>query len=144
MASPASPLILLPVDGSASSVRAAKHCATIAKAFKASVILLNVQPEIEDWQTHGIGRKAAEDHLGALAQEAMAEAARALGEAGIAFESVVEHGDAPSVIAAVAADRKCAAVVMGTRGQSELKSRLMGAVGMKVIHLVQIPVTFVH
>ena len=140
----ASPLILLPVDGSASSVRAAKYCAKLAKALNAGVILLNVQPEIEDWQTHGIGREAAEAHLGALAKEATADAAKALADAGIAFESVIENGNAPNVIARVAAERKCASVVMGTRGQSELKSRLMGAVGMKVIHLVQIPVTFVH
>ncbi|MBL0142957.1 MAG: universal stress protein [Betaproteobacteria bacterium] len=137
-------LILLPVDGSASSVRAANHCATLAKAFGATVILLNVQPEIEDWQTHGVGRQAAEDHLAALAKTVTAEPAKALADAGIAFESIVESGDAPEVIARVAEERKCTSVVMGTRGQSKLKGLLMGSVGMKVISLVQVPVTLVH
>lgn len=144
MADQASVPILLPVDGSACSVRAAGHCARLAKALGASVVLLNVQPGIEDWQTHGIGRKVAEDHLAALAKEAIAAAAEALADAGVPFEAVVEHGDAPEVIARIAAQRNCSSVVMGTRGQSELKSRLMGAVGMKVVHLVQVPVTFVH
>jgi len=144
MATSAPALILLPVDGSASSLRAAHHCATLAKAFGANVILLNVQPEIEEWQTHGVGRKAAEDHLAALARAATSEPAAALAGAGIAYETIVASGDAPAVIARVAEERQCASVVMGTRGQGNLKGLLMGSVGMKVISLVQVPVTFVH
>ena len=57
------PIILLPIDGSPSALRAAKFCTDVAKAFKASVVLLNVQPVIEDWQTHGLGHDAALAHL---------------------------------------------------------------------------------
>jgi nucleotide-binding universal stress UspA family protein len=144
MANPASSPIPLPVDGSESAARASRHCATVAKAFGARVIVLNVQPAIEDWQTHGLGRKAAEDHLGALAEAALKDALQVLAEAGIGCESLVRFGDAPSVIAQVVVECNCAAIVMGTRGQSELKSFIMGGVGMKVIHRVKVPVTFVH
>ena len=144
MASASSSLILLPVDGSASSVRAARHCATLARALGSGVLLLNVQPAIEDWQTHGVGRQAAEDHLRSLGASATAESAQVLADAGIACETLIEHGDAPQVIARVAAERGCSAVVMGTRGLGEVKNLLMGSVGAKVIHLVQVPVTFVH
>lgn len=137
-------LILLPVDGSESSVRAARHCATIARALASRVLVMNVQPRIEAWQTHGIGQKAAEDHLHAQAKEAMEGAAGVLTGAGVEFESIVEFGEAPAAIARVAAERKCSSVVMGTRGQGEFKGLVMGSVGMKVIHLVQVPITFVH
>jgi nucleotide-binding universal stress UspA family protein len=143
MATSASPLFLLPVDGSASSTRAARHCAKLAKALGASVILLNVQPAIEDWQTHGVGRKAAEEHLATLARQAAAEAAKVLGSAGVGFETVIEYGEAHEAIARVADGRKCTSVVMGTRGQGVLRSSLMGSVGMRVLHLVKVPVTFV-
>jgi nucleotide-binding universal stress UspA family protein len=137
-------LILLPVDGSPSSIRAAQHCAKLAKAFGARVLLLNVQPAVEDWQTHGVGRQAALDHHAARSREAMAEPAGVLTQAGIAFESLAESGSAPEVIARVAEERGCEAIVMGTRGQSELKSLVMGGVGMKVIHLAHVPVTLVR
>jgi len=137
-------LILLPVDGSPSSIRAAKHCAKLAKAFAARVILLNVQPAIEDWQTHGVGRHAAVDHHAARSREALAEPEGVLKAAGIAFETLAESGEAPEVIARVAEACGCGSIVMGTRGQSELKSLIMGGVGMKVIHLVRIPVTLVR
>lgn len=144
MANPAYSPILLPVDGSESAARAARHCAAVASALGARVIALNVQPAVEDWQTHGLGRKAAEDHLGTRAEAALKDAMAVLKEAGIDCESLVRFGDAPSVIAAVVVERSCASIVMGTRGQSELKSLIMGGVGMKVIHLVKVPVTFVH
>ena len=105
MAAQAPYLILLPVDGSDSSVRAARHCATVARALASRVIVMNVQPRIEAWQTHGIGQKAAEDHLNALAKEAMDGAAGVLAEAGVEFESIIEFGDAPGTIARVTAER---------------------------------------
>ena len=144
MAKSETAFILLPVDGSASAERASRYCATMARAFGSRVLVMNVQPEIEDWQTHGIGRKAAEDHLNALAKAALEGATKALAEAGVGFESIVRFGDAPTLIAQAVVERNCSAIVMGTRGQSELKSLIMGGVGMKVIHLVEVPVTFVH
>jgi nucleotide-binding universal stress UspA family protein len=137
-------LILLPVDGSESSVRAARHCATLARAFGSRVLLMNVQPEIADWQTRGIGQQAAEEHLNGLATAALESAAKVLADAGVGFESMVRFGDAPALIAQAVVERNCGAIVMGTRGQSELKSLIMGGVGMKVIHLVRVPITFVH
>jgi nucleotide-binding universal stress UspA family protein len=144
MSATAAALIVLPVDGSASSLRAAQHCAWLAKVSGARVLLLNVQPAIEDWQTHGIGRQAALDHLGSLAAQATADAERVLAGAGVPFERRVEFGEPPEVIARLAAEPGCTNVVMGTRGQSELKSLVMGGVGMKVLHLVQVPITFVR
>jgi nucleotide-binding universal stress UspA family protein len=144
MAQSPNSLILLPVDGSPSSLRASKHCAGVARAFGARVLLLNVQPEVEDWQTHGIGHQAAIDHLKTLASQALAEPGKALSGEGVAFDTLVEFGEAPAVIARVVKERGCGAIVMGTRGQSELKSLVMGGVGMKVLHLVEVPVTFVH
>jgi nucleotide-binding universal stress UspA family protein len=144
MDNPASSPILLPVDGSESAARAARHCAAMAKALGARVIVLNVQPAIEDWQTHGLGRSAAENHLAALAEAALKGPLAVLAEGGIECDSLVRFGDAPNVIAGVVVERHCASIVMGTRGQSELKSFIMGGVGMKVIHLVKVPVTFVH
>lgn len=138
------PIILLPIDGSPSALRAARFCADVAKAFKASVVLLNVQPLIEDWQTHGLGHDAALAHLNDRAKLALKDAGRPLSEAGLSYATVVEFGDAAEVIAQVAESRQCNHIIMGTRGQSGVNGLLMGSVGTKVLHLVTIPVTFVH
>ena len=138
------PIILLPIDGSPSALRAAEFCARVAKAFKATVVMLNVQPEIEDWQTHGLGHDAALAHLNDRARNALQEAGRLLSAEGVSYATVVEFGDPAEMIAKVADDRSCSHLVMGTRGQSGVKSMLMGSVGAKVLHLVTIPVTFVH
>jgi nucleotide-binding universal stress UspA family protein len=74
----------------------------------------------------------------------MAEPEKTLGGESVAFESRVDFGEPPAVIARVARELGCASIVMGTRGQGELKSFVMGGVGMKVLHLVEVPVTFVH
>ncbi len=137
-------LYLLPVDGSESAGRAAAHCARLAKALGGRVLVLNVQPRVEDWQTHGIGHESAVAHLRGIAAQALAAAETVLREAGVAHESLVEFGNPSETIARVAESRGCGAVVMGTRGQSELKSLVMGGVGMKVLHLVPVPITFVH
>lgn len=138
------PIILLPIDGSPSALRAAKFCAEVARAFGADVVLLNVQPAIEDWQTRGLGHDAALAHLNDRAKEALNEAGRLLLAEGVSYATVVEFGDAAEVIAGVAKDRACSHIVMGTRGQSGVKGMLMGSVGVKVLHLAEIPVTFVH
>jgi nucleotide-binding universal stress UspA family protein len=137
-------VILLPIDGSASALRAATFCAGLARAFKASVVLLNVQPEIEDWQTYGLGHDAALAHLNERARLALQEAGHALAQAGVSYATVVEFGPAAEVIASVAKDRACSQIVMGTRGQGAMKGALMGSVGAKLVHLVTIPLTFVH
>ncbi len=138
------PIILLPIDGSPSALRAAKFCAEVAKAFSASIVMLNVQPAIEDWQTRGLGHDAALAHLNDRARQALQEAGRELSVAGLSYATVVEFGDAAEVIATVAKDRACSQIIMGTRGQSGMKGMLMGSVGAKVLHLVTSPVTFVH
>jgi|OpeIllAssembly_1097287.scaffolds.fasta_scaffold483048_2 nucleotide-binding universal stress UspA family protein len=144
MADAESSLILLPIDGSGSSLRAAGHCAKLAKAFRCRVLVLNVQPKIEDWQTHGLGHQAALDHLTSLARQACEPAEKALSEAGVVHETAVEFGEPADVIARIVTERACSSLVMGTRGQGELRSVLVGSVGMKVIHLVRIPITLVH
>lgn len=139
-----SPVILLPIDGSPSSLRAALFCGEVAKAFKASVVLLNVQPAIEEWQTHGLGHDAALGHLNDRAKHSLQEAGHVLSGSGVSYATVVEFGDPAEVIARVVTDRECTHVIMGTRGQGSMKGLLMGSVGAKVLHLVDVPTTFVH
>jgi len=135
-------LILLPVDGSETSLRAAEYCAWFARATGGRVLVLNVQPAFEDWQTHGIGHDVARKHREDLAKEGAAGALEIL--AGTPHEFLMAEGEPAETIGRIAAEKNCTHVVMGTRGLGKVSGVLMGSVAMKTFHLVNIPITFIR
>jgi nucleotide-binding universal stress UspA family protein len=137
--------ILLPVDGSEGSVRAARHVASIAAMVKdLQVHLLNVQAPGDDWM---VRRMLKPEELAAMEKEwgesAMTPAREILQNAGVKCNERVVQGDVPKTIAQLASELGCNQIVMGTRGQSSLGGLLMGSVATKVLHLAQVPVTLV-
>jgi len=142
MSANAGPLILLPVDGSDSSARAAEYCAWFARATGGRVLVINVQPEFEDWQTHGIGHEAAHKHREDLARAKSERALEIL--AGTPHEFLLAEGEPAETIGRIAEERGCVGVVMGTRGLGKISGVLMGSVAMKTFHVVKVPITFVR
>jgi nucleotide-binding universal stress UspA family protein len=137
--------LLLPVDGSASSLRAAAFAARLlAGQPSATVLLLNVQPPVMAWEVspyvtaemvHQIHERAGRD--------AAREARAALEAEGIACEEHMLVGEPGEIIAEVAAREGVDGIVMGTRGLGPIKSLVLGSVATKVIHLAEVPVTLV-
>ena len=136
------PLILLPVDGSDTSTRAAEYCVWFARATGGRVLVLNVQTAFEDWQTHGIGHEAARKHREDLARESSSKALEIL--AGTPHEFLLAEGEPAETIGRIAEERGCVGVVMGTRGLGKISGVLMGSVAMKTFHVVKVPITFIR
>ena len=137
--------ILLPVDGSEGSARAARHVAGIAAMVKdLAVHLVNVQPLGDDWMTR---RSFKAEELAKMEQEwseaAIAPARTILKAAGLACTEHIVQGEVAPTIANLARELGCDQIVMGTRGQSALGGLLMGSVATKVLHLADVPVTLV-
>lgn len=138
--------ILLPVDGSEGSVRAARHVADIAAMVKdLEVHLVNVQSRGDDWM---VRRMIKPDELMKMEREwgesAMASARAVLKTAGVACVEHMEQGEVAPTIARLAQELGCNQIVMGTRGHTALGDLLMGSVAVKVLHLSKIPVTLVR
>lgn len=137
--------ILLPVDGSEGSARAAHHVAGIAAMAKdLEVHLVNVQPLGDDWM---VRRMIKPEELMEMEREwgesAIAEARAILTAAGVNCIAHIEQGEIAPTVARLAQELSCDQIVMGTRGRSALGGLMLGSVAVKVLHLAKVPVTLV-
>jgi nucleotide-binding universal stress UspA family protein len=144
------PCVLIPVDGSDNSMRAVgAACRQLAHGQLVTVHLLNVQPPIN---SRLVNNYLSQDLIAKFQQElgetALEPTRARLDEAGIAYTSNVEVGDVAQTIAGCVRDLYCDQVIMGTRGLGSgavgaISGLLMGSIATKVLHLVEVPVTFV-
>lgn len=137
--------ILIPVDGSGSSTRAARYVAEmLCSMLKPEVHLLNVQPLGDDWM---IRRTLKDEELVTLEQawgaSAIEPAKTLLSAAGIEAEAHVVQGEVASTIVRMAEELGCDQIVMGSHGRTGLTGLLMGSVASKVMHLSKFPITFI-
>jgi nucleotide-binding universal stress UspA family protein len=137
--------ILLPVDGSESSVRAAHHVAGLARCLvDLEVHLVNVQPLGDDWM---VRRMIKPEELAKMehewAESAIAPIRAVLGATGVACVDHVAQGEVAETIARLAKELACDQIVMGTRGHGALRDLFLGSVAIKVLHLAHVPVTLV-
>lgn len=136
--------LLVAVDGSNHADRAVQHVVRMHDlGLVVEVVMLNVQPEVVEWQTHGLARDAMVSQRDYLCRQATEKARKLLDAAGIAYRLQMELGDPAPSIAATAKRETCEAIVMGTRGMSAIPGIVMGSVANKVVHIVDVPVTLV-
>lgn len=137
--------VLLPVDGSAHSLRAAQHLVSLLQGCaQHTVLLLNVQepidaPEIRSHMPASEIEAMQESRGG----DALAEARAVMERAGIVCTPYVVIGPLAETIAEFALAQGCDKIVMGTRGLGALGGALMGSVATQVLHLTELPVTLV-
>jgi len=137
--------LLLPVDGSPASVRAAHFAAALAPQVRdLEVHLVNVQETVDAWE---VRRFLSEEEIAAMqrqrGEEALAGAQAVLREAGVTAVPHLAVGDVSETIARLVDDLACRQVVMGTHGHGAMSGLLLGSVSTKVLHRVQVPVTLV-
>ncbi len=136
---------LVPVDGSSNSDRAVQHVIALAGLCPSmDVLLLNVQPEIDDWQVRRFLKKeeveAMEESKGG---DALQSARALLDAAKVRHTPQVLIGPVAETIAKTALEQNCDGIVMGTRGLGAVAGALLGSVASQVVHLADVPVTLV-
>ena len=138
--------ILLPVDGSEGSLRAAHYIAGLASLMPAvEVIILNVQPEADNWM---VRRSIKPDELAKMEQdwseEAMIPERDVLQAAGVSCQMRMERGEIAPTVARLAQELSCQQIIMAVSScKSTLADWLLGSVATKVLHLASVPVTFI-
>ena len=134
--------ILVPVDGSENSDRAVRFLAGLyRKLAPASIHLLHVQaPAV--LETDDAVPRAGTEREAVTGESALQSAKALLDSAAIPCTSALEHGYVASTIVRYAADNRCDAIVMGTRGMGS-NDELLGSIARQIILLASVPVTLV-
>ncbi|MEO9319855.1 MAG: universal stress protein [Nitrososphaera sp.] len=145
--------IIVPLDGSEQSMRAAKSAVMVAAKYGASVTAVYVVNIDQYLQSFGLYRLSYPDVVKKKIEEAEAEAKGWFAEiqniadrAGVSFSHHVI--DTPhSVVAAIieyAENEKASLIVIGTRGRSGFKKLLLGSVASGVVTYATCPVLVVR
>lgn len=135
--------ILLPVDGSVYSTRAARYLVKHWPA-DATVTLLNVDAPLREsiagrLDTDSVARFHLDNGIAALKP-----ARRVLAKAGHLFDERLLVGDPGTEILRLAQRGRYDLVVMGSHGRGVLKSLFLGSVVVKVLSGSRVPVLVVR
>jgi nucleotide-binding universal stress UspA family protein len=130
--------ILVPMDGSDSALRALKYA---AKAHDAELLVLNVQTK---WpSSRFVSKRMIAQHQERSADEALAKARALIKRGKLNARTFSQIGEPATTIVEFAKKHRCAAIVMGSRGQGPITGMVLGSVAAKVIYLAGCPITVV-
>ena len=137
--------ILVPVDGSDQSAKAAQWASRLAAKLGASLTLLHVHqvPGSEALGLNSLERSEIDQIEGRIAGPSFDEA-RAMMDPSVNAETLVGIGEPADEIVALAKKEAATLIVMGSRGQSLARGILLGSVSEKVIRHAHCAVTVVR
>ncbi len=130
--------ILVPLDGSKNSMRGLDEAIYLARQCHAIVTGLYVIPIYPRNFADAI--MPYQIHLTKSAKKFMNDAKRKCAQKGIMFRSKIMFGSPIAEIDDMAKRRKFDIIVIGSRGQSELKEVFLGSVAKAIVHKSKIPV----
>lgn len=137
--------VLVPVDGSAASLRAVDHVVGLARRGVAVEIhVLNVQAPVRGVATSLVSKDELQDFHRDEARAQMAAAIRRFDEAGLACVEHIGVGAAGDTIVKFAVKLGAEQIVMGTHGRSGVTEILLGSVAQHVVSHGPVPVTLVR
>jgi universal stress protein A len=141
--------VLVPVDFSKDSLRAAEYAKNFAAPFGAQLVLLHVIEPI--YYASPADMYAASPNLALLieeqrkaAQAQLQQLAQKLSGQGAKVQTLLKSGSPAQVIADTAKRIKADLIVMATHGRTGLAHVLLGSVAERVVRLATCPVLTVR
>lgn len=127
--------ILVPVDGSPPSCRAARFAAELARNHAATLTLLHVYeaPTSAAMGLEALSREQVDETLHRVARGSFDAAEKAIGDLGVPVQEEVVLGHPAEEIVAATKKLEAELVVMGTRGLGPAKAIWMGSVSQAVL-----------
>jgi nucleotide-binding universal stress UspA family protein len=136
--------IIVPLDGSDWSFRAAKYAIKVAKMANAEIIFMHavVNPTYGDARSAGIMITAYIKEARELAELWYVKAGNMASNEGVKFvaETILDVASAADPIVNYAESKKADLIVIGTKGRTGLKRLLLGSVASGVVTHARCPV----
>ncbi|MGY6270438.1 universal stress protein [Achromobacter denitrificans] len=138
--------VLIPVDGSANSLRAVRYMIDyVRESGPCTIHLLNAQlPIVSGTVLAFIDQKTIQEYYEDEAKAALSDATALLDRSGILYQTALRVGPIAESIKAYATEQHCDHIVMGSRGLGAAGSLLLGSVALKVLHTIHIPVVLIN
>ena len=138
--------VLLPVDGSKSSLNAAKYVAKLAKNSRSplKVTLVSIHDDIGLGHVKQfVSKSVVDDYLREVSEKDLKPAQKILDAARVKHNMVIKRGHVAEEIVALANKDKVDMIVMGAKGRSGFLDVLMGSVAQRVSSASKQPVLLI-
>jgi nucleotide-binding universal stress UspA family protein len=138
--------ILLPVDGSKSSVNAAKYVAKLVSSLrsKCAVTLISVHDDVSLRHVRTfVAKNVVEDYLREISEKELKATRKIFDDAGVKHDMVIKQGNITKEILAIANKEKFDLIVMGSKGRGGLLDLALGSVAQKITSSAKQPVLLV-
>lgn|SRR5512147_681705 len=137
--------VLVGIDGSPASLKAARMAVEIAGRFEARLTLAYVVPRLLlPPDAYGLTVAEVEAEHRSHADEVLKQAQAELGPAGAAAETSVLYGPPAEALVDAAAADEADLLVVGSHGRGAVARVLLGSTSDRVVHLSTRPVLVVH
>ncbi|RCV89767.1 universal stress protein [Billgrantia montanilacus] len=142
--------ILVPVDGSESAKKALSVACQLANQADATLHILHIPEELSHettlvWGIGAIAVEASRQERDDIGQQVVEKAAQAARDKGVTkIETAIGRGDPARTIVSEAKTRGVEAIIMGSRGLSDLRGLVVGSVSHKVSHAAECTVITVR
>lgn len=138
--------VLLPIDGSKSSLNAAKYVAKLAKNSRSPAVITLVSVHDDASLSHVkqfVSKSVVDDYLREVSEKELKAAQKVLDTARVKHNMVIKRGHIAEEIIALANKDKVDLIVMGAKGRGGLLDILMGSVAQRVSGSAKQPVLLV-
>ena len=137
--------VLLPIDGSELALHEVRFAMRLVQeGLRADFLLANVQAPASLYEMVVVPDPEALQHISEDAGDHILQAAGALLQAqGLAYESVVLHGEPVTALVELIESQQCDLVVVGDRNPNPLLGALQGSVAHALAHAAPVPVLLV-
>ena len=138
--------ILLPIDGSKSSLNAAKYVAKLASNSRSPIKVTLVSVHDDAGLTHVkqfVSKSVVDDYLREISEKELKPAQKVLDAARVKHSMVIKRGHIAEEIIALANKDKVDMIVMGAKGRSALLDVLIGSIAQRVSSLAKQPVLLI-
>jgi nucleotide-binding universal stress UspA family protein len=137
--------VLVAVDGSEPSLKAARMAADIAMRFGAKLTLVHVVPKLLlPPDVYGLTIAEVEKEHRTYADRLLEKAVAALGEPGLEISTAVLYGSPAEAIAEEGAASDVGMIVVGSRGNGAVARMFLGSTSDRLMHISPRPVLVVH